>query len=44
MKENKSIAKGNDYEMDCEDFYVLQGWVEALEYVLKLAKDKGLDK
>ena len=44
IKENKSIAKGNDYEMDCEDFYVLQGWVEALEYVLKLAKDKGLDK
>ena len=41
-KENKSIAKGNDYKMDCEDFYRVEGWVEALEYVLNLAKKKGL--
>ena len=43
-KENKSIANGNGYEIDCEDFYRIEGWVEALAYVLKLAKDKGLDK
>ena len=43
-KENKSMVEKGDYEMDSEDFYILQGWVEALEYVLKLAKEKGLDK
>jgi len=43
-KEIKSMAEKDDYETDSEDFYILQGWVEALEYVLKLAKDKGLDK
>ena len=44
IQENKLMEKEGDYEMDSEDFHILQGWVEALEYVLKLAKDKGLDK
>ena len=44
MKEHRFYNKEGDYEMDCEDFYRLEGWVEALEYVLKLAKDRGLDK
>jgi|TARA_Y100000296_G_scaffold55503_1_gene63683 hypothetical protein len=43
-KEIKSMAEKDDYETDSEDFYILQGWVEALEYVLNLAKKKGLDK
>ena len=42
-QENKTLAEKDDYETS-EDFYILQGWVEALEYVLKLAKDRGLDK
>ena len=44
MKENKFMEQDGIYEMPSEDFYILQGWVEALEYVLKLAKEKGLDK
>ena len=44
MKENKSMVEKGNYEMSDEDFYRVEGWVEALEYVLKLAKDKGLDK
>ena len=44
MKENKFLEKNSIYEMPSEDFYRLEGWVEALEYVLKLAKEKGLDK
>ena len=42
----KEIKEGieNYYETNSEDFYILQGWIEALEYVLKLAKEKGLDK
>ena len=44
MEENKFLEKSSIYEMPSEDFYILQGWVEALEYVLKLAKEKGLDK
>ena len=43
-KENRFMEQDGIYEMDSEDFYILQGWVEALEYVLKLAKEKGLDK
>ena len=44
MKENKSMVEKGNYEMSDEDFYRVEGWVEALEYVLKLAKTKGLDK
>tara|TARA_R100001594_G_scaffold66656_2_gene100987 strand:- start:4231 stop:4422 length:192 start_codon:yes stop_codon:yes gene_type:complete len=44
MKENKSMVEKGNYEMSDEDFYRVEGWVEALEYVLKLAKEKGLDK
>ena len=50
-EENKDYTKQNDVlekkgycEMTDEDFHILQGWVEALEYVLNLAKKKGLDK
>ena len=41
MKENRLMSFN---EMPSGDFYRLEGWVEALEYVLKLAKTKGLDK
>ena len=44
MKQNDMLEKKGNCEMTDEDFHILQGWVEALEYVLKLAKDKGLDK
>ena len=47
-QENKTYMKENRLksfnEMPSGDFYRLEGWVEALEYVLKLAKTKGLDK
>ena len=50
-KENKDYIKPNDMlekkgncEKTDEDFHILQGWVEALGYVLNLAKKKGLDK
>ena len=41
MKENKSMVEKGNYEMSDEDFYRVEGWVEALEYVLKLAKTKA---
>ena len=34
-----AVQSSNDW-----DFFGVEGWVEALEYVLKLAKKKGLDK
>tara|TARA_Y100000310_G_scaffold297617_1_gene330773 strand:+ start:51 stop:278 length:228 start_codon:yes stop_codon:yes gene_type:complete len=43
-KETNNCDKHGCYEMSDEDFYRVEGWVEALEYVLKLAKTKGLDK
>ena len=47
-QENKTYMKASKCphrnDMNDWDFYTLEGWVEALEYVLKLAKDKGLDK
>ena len=43
-KENRFMEQDGIYEIPSEDFYILQGWVEALKYVLKLAKEKGLDR
>ena len=45
-QENKTYRqeKNTKIYMSDEDFYRVEGWVEALEYVLKLAKKKGLDK
>ena len=44
MKEHRFYNEEGDYQMEYEDYYRVEGWVEALEYVLKLAKTKGLDK
>ena len=46
-EENKTYKKECDdwiNPMETNEFYILKGWVEALNYVLKLAKKKGLDK
>ena len=43
-KEKNNCDENANYKMTDEDFHILQGWVEALEYVLNLAKKKGLDK
>jgi hypothetical protein len=43
-KEKNNCDENANYKMGDEDFYRVEGWVEALEYVLNLAKKKGLDK
>ena len=43
-KTYKEVCDDWNNPMETNEFYILKGWVEALEYVLNLAKKKGLDK